>query len=117
MAWLITKYLMTAALVVLVSEVAKRSDRLGALLVALPLVTILSLLWLHFETGNREKLAAHAWYTFWYVVPTLPMFLTFPAFLHRLGFWGALAASAALTVVCFWAFARAVKLFGIDLGL
>jgi amino acid transporter len=93
-AWLVTKYLVTAALVVLVSEVAKRNDRLGALLVALPLVTILSLLWLHFETGNREKLAAHAWYT-----------------------WGALGASAALTVVCFWAFARAVKPFGIDLGL
>lgn len=117
MAWLVTKYLVTAALVVLVSEVAKRSDRLGALLVALPLVTILSLLWLHFETANREKLAAHAWYTFWYVVPTLPMFLAFPALLQRFGFWGALAASAALTVVCFWAFARAVKPFGVDLGL
>ena len=117
MAWLVTKYLVTAALVVLVSEVAKRSDRLGALLVALPLVTILSLLWLHFETANREKLAAHAWYTFWYVVPTLPMFLAFPALLQRFGFWGALGASAALTLVCFWAFARVVKPFGIGLGL
>lgn len=45
--WIITKYLITAAVVVVVSEVAKRSDKLGALVAALPLVTILALIWLH----------------------------------------------------------------------
>src|SRR4051812_37131268 len=85
MVWVVTKYLITAALVVLISEFAKRSDKLGALVAALPMVTILTLIWLHVEKQPVAKVANHAWYTFWYVVPTLPMFLVFPALLERLG--------------------------------
>ena len=47
MAWIITKYLLTAAVVVIVSEAAKRSDKLGGLIAALPLVTFLTLIWLY----------------------------------------------------------------------
>jgi F0F1-type ATP synthase assembly protein I len=115
MVWVVTKYLITAALVVLVSEFAKRSDKLGALVAALPMVTILTLIWLHVEKQPAAKVANHAWYTFWYVVPTLPMFLVFPALLERLGFWPALAVCVVLTVVCFAAFAVLVKRFGITL--
>lgn len=115
MGWLITKYLATAAVVVVVSEAARRSDRLGGLIGALPLVTILALVWLHLEHQPQEKLANHAWFTFWYVVPTLPMFLAFPWLLPRLGFWPTLAASTAISIVCFAAFAFVVKRFGIVL--
>jgi F0F1-type ATP synthase assembly protein I len=115
MTWLITKYLVTAALVVLVSEIAKRSDKLGGLIAALPLVTVLALIWLHVENQPEEKIANHAWYTFWYVVPTLPMFLIFPMLLSKLGFWWALMASVAIAVACFGAFALVVRQFGIEL--
>lgn len=115
MAWLVTKYLITAAVVVAVSEVAKRSDRLGGLVAALPLVTVLALIWLYVEKQPQEKIANHVWYTFWYVLPTLPMFLLFPYLLGRIGFWPTLAASAALTVVCFGVTAWAVRPFGIHL--
>ncbi len=115
MGWVITKYLLTAAVVVAVSEAAKRSDRLGGLIAALPLVTVLALIWLHFESQPEEKIANHARYTFWYVVPTLPMFLAFPALLPRLGFWPTLLASAAITVASFAAFAVVMRRFGVDL--
>ena len=115
MAWLVSKYLITAAVVVIVSEAAKRSDRLGGLIAALPLVTVLALIWLQLEHQSPAKIANHAWYTFWYVVPTLPMFLAFPRLLARFGFWPALAISAVITVVCFALFALAVKPFGIKL--
>lgn len=115
MSWLITKYLVTAAVVVLVSEFAKRSDRLGGFIAALPLVTFLALIWLHVERQPAGKIANHAWYTFWYVVPTLPMFLAFPWLLPRLGFWGTLGASALITLVCFALFAWALRPFGIEL--
>lgn len=115
MAWLVTKYLITAAVVVLVSEAAKRSDRLGGLIGALPMVTILALIWLYVEHQSQQKIANHAWYTFWYVVPTLPMFLLFPALLPRIGFWFTLIACAAITLVCFGLFALAVRRFGIEL--
>lgn len=115
MAWLITKYLITAAVVVLISEAAKRSDRLGGFIAALPLVTFLALIWLYVEKQPQEKIANHAWYTFWYVLPTLPMFLAFPMLLPRLGFWATMAASVAITIVCFGVFALVVKHFGIQL--
>lgn len=115
MSWLITKYFVTAAVVILVSELAKRSDKLGGLVAALPLVTILALVWLHVEHQPEQKIANHAWYTFWYVVPTLPMFLAFPALLPRLGFWPTLLACVVITVTCFGLFALLVRRFGIEL--
>ena len=115
MAWIITKYLLTAALVVFVSEIAKRSDKLGGFVAALPLVTILVLIWLYVENQPQQKIANHAWYTFWYVVPTLPMFLAFPALLPRLGFWTTLLACIMITVSCFGLFTVVVRRFGIEL--
>ncbi|MES2237544.1 MAG: DUF3147 family protein [Pseudomonadota bacterium] len=115
MIWIIAKYFITAAVVVLVSELAKRSDRLGGLVAALPLVTILTLIWLQIENQPESKIANHAWYTFWYVVPTLPMFLAFPLLLPRLGFWLTLLASVVITVACFGLFVLAVRRAGIEL--
>ncbi len=113
--WLITKYLITAAVVVAASELAKRSDKLGSLIVALPLITILAMIWLYVEKQPMEKIANHAWYTFWYVVPTLPMFLIFPSLLQRFDFWPSLLIGVVITVLCFGLFALFVKLFGINL--
>lgn len=115
MLWIITKYILTAAVVVLVSEAAKRSDKFGGFVAALPLITILALIWLYVEKQPMEKIANHAWYTFWYVIPTLPMFLVFPALLSRLGFWPALGACVIMTAILFGLFALVVRRFGIDL--
>ena len=115
MQYLIVKYLVTAGVVVLVSEFAKRSDKPGGLVAALPLVTVLTLVWLYIEQQPVSKIANHAWYTFWYVIPTLPMFLAFPLLLPRIGFWPTLLACIVITMVCFGLFAMAVRRFGIEL--
>lgn len=115
MNWMIFKYAITAGMVVLISEIAKRSDKLGGLIAALPLVTLLTLIWLFIENQSTEKIANHAWYTFWYVIPTLPMFLAFPYLLKRFSFWPTIAISIVLTIVCFYVFAKIVRSFGVDL--
>ena len=115
MQYLIVKYLVTAGVVVLVSELAKRSDKLGGLIAALPLVTVLTLIWLYVEQQPVSKISNHAWYTFWYVIPTLPMFLAFPLLLPRIGFWPTLLACIIITMICFGLFALAVRRFGIEL--
>ncbi len=117
MKWVIIKYLITATVIVAASEISKRSDKLGAMIVALPMVTVLTLVWLNLENQPTEKIANHAWYTFWYVLPTLPMFLIFPVILKSMGFWMALVASMGITIACFWVFALFVRQFGIDLFL
>ena len=115
MAWIITKYLLTAGMVVFISEVAKRSDRLGGFIAALPLMTLLTLVWLYVENQPEEKIANHAYYTFWYVIPTFPMFLLFPLLLPKLGFWLTLGACVVATVICFGLFTLMMKGFGINL--
>jgi uncharacterized membrane protein (GlpM family) len=115
MQFLVLKYLITAGIVVLVSEVAKNLDKAGALIAALPTVTLLTLFWLYFEGQPAEKIANHAWYTFWYVIPTLPMFAAFPSLYQRFGFWGAMAFSVLISVLLFVAFALILRRFDIDL--
>ncbi len=115
MNWIILKYLLTAGVVVLISEVAKRSDRLGGLIAALPLVTVLALIWLYVENQSSEKISNHAYYTFWYVLPTLPMFLIFPYLLKKFGFWITLSLSMIITLIIFYIFAKVMKSFGVDL--
>jgi len=113
--YILLKYLITAGVVVLVSELAKRSDKLGGLVAALPLVTVLTLIWLYVEQQPASKIANHAYYTFWYVLPTLPMFLLFPYLLPKIGFVYTLISCVVFTILVFWSFALIMRHFGVDL--
>ena len=116
MSWyLIVKYGLTAGMVVLISEIAKRADKLGALISSLPLITFMTLFWLYIEKQPTSKISNHAYYTFWYVLPTLPMFLLFPYVYERWGFAWAIGASILLTIVLFLLLALILKRFGIIL--
>ena len=115
MAWLIVKYLLTAGMIVLISEAAKRSEKLGALITALPLVTFSVVIWMYMENQPTEKIGNYVGYVFWYVLPTLPMFLLFPVLLEKIGFWPTLGISALITIVCFGIEVLVLRRFGIEL--
>ncbi len=115
MVWLTVKYLVSAGIVVLVSEFASRNEKLGGFVAALPLITFLTLIWLYIEKQPEQKIANHALYTFWYVIPTLPMFLVFPKILPKVGFWLSLLICIILTILCFASFAFFLRKFGINL--
>ena len=78
MIYIIIKILLTAALIVIISEIAKFNDRLGGLISALPITTLFVITWLYFENVSYQKISNHMTYTLLYVLPTLPMFLCFP---------------------------------------
>ena len=116
MMMLITKYAVTAFVVVVVSEVAKRSDKLGALISSLPFVSIMIMIWLFAEKEGNQKIGDHAFYTFWYVVPTLPMFLIMPWLMAKgINFWLSLIVCALATCFFFILTAVIVRRFGINL--
>ncbi|MGZ0655792.1 DUF3147 family protein [Coraliomargarita sp. W4R53] len=116
MALLITKFLVTSFVIVLVSEVAKRTDKIGALIASLPFVTIMVMIWLFIEKQGSEKIANHAYYTLWYVIPTLPMFAVIPWMLRRgYNFWLTLAVSILVTFICFAFTVWIGKKFGVEL--
>ena len=114
MLYLLIKAAASGLIVAVVSEAARRSPGLGALIVSLPLLSILGMIWLWRDTADAERLAAHAGATFWYVLPSLPMFLLMPALLRRgLGFWPSLGAGCLLTVALY----GAMVILGPRLGL
>ena len=83
---------------------------------ALPLVTTLTMIWLFVEKQGSEKIGAHAYYTFWYVLPTLPMFLLIPWLLQRnWGFWAALGLGVVLTFACFGTLGLVLRKFDVNL--
>jgi len=115
------KYLITAGLVVLISEVAKRSDRMGAFIGAMPWITVLAMIWIFYGKSaegqdTAVKVANHAYYTFWYVLPTMPMFLMIPWLLRKeWNFWLVLGLGAVLTLLCFGGLGLILKRFEIHL--
>ena len=110
------KILLSALIIVVVNKVQLVNDRLSALLIALPLTSLLAMIWMHQAKQSSERLANHAEGTFWFVLPTLPMFLIIPWMLRNgWGFWTTLAANCVITVILFWLTVVVLRRFGIDL--
>jgi hypothetical protein len=100
--YLLLKAGISGLVVAIVSEVAKRYPGLGGLIASLPLVSVLGMIWLWRDTQDAGRLAAHATGTFWFVLPSLPMFLLIPALLRRgTSFPLALAAGCVLTMALY----------------
>jgi hypothetical protein len=102
MLYLLVKSAISGIIIMLVSETARRSPSVGGLIASLPLISILGIIWLWQETGDAERIAAHAQATFWFVLPTLPMFLLLPFMLRSgINFWLALGIACAVTVALY----------------
>jgi hypothetical protein len=116
MLYFAIKAIVSGIIIAIVSEVARRSPGWGALIVSLPLVSILGMLWLWRDTHDPVRMAAHAQATFWFVLPTLPMFLLIPAMLRQgVSFWLALAAGCAVTILLYLAMTFIGARFGLRL--
>ena len=99
MLYLLIKAALSGIIIALVSEIAKRQPGFGALVASLPLISILGMIWLWRDTHDVGRMASHVEATFWYVLPSLPMFLIVPALLRRgLPFWPALGVGCAVTI-------------------
>ena len=102
MWYLIIKAALSGVLIAIISEVAKRYPGFGGLIASLPLVSVLGMIWLWRDKPDVANMAAHVEATFWFVLPSLPMFLLIPVLLrHGLGFWAALAIGCGLTIALF----------------
>lgn len=116
MLYAIVKAALSGVIVLAVSEIAKRYPGWGGLIASLPLVSLLGIIWLWGETGDRARIASHAEATFWFVLPSLPMFLVFPALLRaNVAFWSALIGSCVLTMALYLAMLWLLPKLGITL--
>jgi len=102
MWYIVIKGAISGVMITAVSEVAKRYPGWGALIASLPLISILGMIWLWRDTRDVPRLAAHAEATFWFVLPSLPMFVLIPALLRRgTPFWPSLVIGCLLTVALY----------------
>ena len=96
------KALLAGVMIAAIAEVGRRLPAAAALIASLPLVSILGITFLWFARPDAENMAQHAQATFWFVLPSLPMFLLIPALLrHGVNFWIALALGCVLTVALY----------------
>ena len=113
---LIVRALLSGALVVGIGELAKRNNTAASIVHSLPLVSLLALIWLYSGTRDTGLIGRHMTGTFFFVLPTLPMFLAVPWLLRRgAAFWPALAAGVALTVALYFLTMRLLKAAGVNL--
>ena len=97
-----------------IAEVGRRLPAAAALIASLPLVSILGMIFLWWARPDVENMASHSQATFWFVLPSLPMFLLIPVLLRNgVSFWLSLAAGCALTVILYFAMVH----FGPRIGL
>ena len=116
MLYLAIKAAISGIIVAIVSEVAKRYPGFGALIASLPLVSVLGMIWLWHDKPDVPNMAAHVQATFWFVLPSLPMFLLIPALLRSgIAFWAALAIGCALTIALYLLMTWAGPRFGLKL--
>lgn len=102
MLYFAIKVIISSVLIVLVSEVSKRSTFLGSVFASVPLVSILAFIWLYIDTKDKVKVADLSWGIFWLVIPSLSMFILLPALLKKMGFYPALVISVVIMVLFYF---------------
>jgi hypothetical protein len=116
MLYFIVKALLSGVIIAIISVVAKRYPGVGALIASLPLVSVLGMIWLWHDKPDVENMAHHAEATFWFVLPSLPMFLVIPLMLRNgASFWIALFCGCLLTIALYLAMTWIGPKFGLRL--
>ena len=113
--YLLLKALLSGAVVAAASEAARRSSLLGAVLVSLPLTSILALVWLYRDTGDAAEAASLSWSILLVVVPSVVFFVALPLLLRSLGFWPSLVLACAVTALAYGVWIWVARRLGVDL--
>ena len=112
--YLVVKALLSGLIVAVASEAARRSSLPGAVLVSLPLTSILALLWLYRDTGETSEVAELSWSILWVLVPSVAFFIV-PLALRTMGFWPALVLACAATGAAYGVWICGARQLGLDL--
>ena len=116
MLYYISKIAISAAVIVAVSESAKRHSGVAALLAALPLTSLLAFIWLHLEGATATAIGELSTQIFWLVLPSLVLFIVLPVLLRLgLNFWLSLALACSATVGCYLLMLPLLRKLGIQL--
>ncbi len=116
MAYYITKLVITALLIVLISEIAKKSSLIGAMLAAIPLVSILAMTWMYIDTNNSSSAVEFSSRIVWLIAPSMTLFITFPILIKKgLPFYPSMLISIFMTIIAYYSVIFLLGKFGVKL--
>jgi hypothetical protein len=116
MAYFLVKIVVTTALIIIISEIAKRSSLVGAILASIPLISVLAMLWLYIDTKDATRVSALSTSIFWLVLPSLALFVSLPLLLkHGLNFYLSIGIAIGVTVLCYFFLMVILNHFGVKL--
>ncbi|MDP4115247.1 MAG: DUF3147 family protein [Bacteroidota bacterium] len=111
----VIKILVSSILILIISELSKKSSFVGSLFASLPLVSILAFIWLYYDTGDKSKISSLSYGVFWLVIPSLSLFISLPLLLKRFGFYTSLVFSISIMLICYYLMVYLLGKFGIHL--
>jgi len=116
MTYYTLKIIITTLLIVLISEISKRSTFVGAILASVPLVSVLAMIWLYVDTKDISKVSTLSSSIFWLVLPSLSLFLALPLLLKQgISFYISMSISIVITILGYWLMISVLNHFGIKL--
>jgi len=116
MLYYVLKIVITTALIVIISEIAKRNTLIGGILASIPLISVLAIIWLYVDTKNTEIISEFSINVFWLVIPSLTFFLTLPFLLHKgINFYTSISLAIVITIACYYMMILVLKKFGISI--
>ncbi|EDZ61978.1 hypothetical protein SMGD1_0075 [Sulfurimonas gotlandica GD1] len=103
MSYYIVKLIITTLLIVLISEIAKRNSLMGAMLAAIPLVSILAMIWMYVDTNDSNSAVEFSNSIIWLIVPSMTLFIAFPILIKKgLSFYPSLSISILMTILAYY---------------
>ena len=116
MGYYIVKIITTTILIVAISEIAKRSSFIGAVLASIPLVSVLAMIWLYIDTKDVSKISSLSTSVFWLVIPSLALFVSLPILLKQgFNFYLSISIAIAITIISYWLMVYVLNYLGIKL--
>lgn len=116
MGYYLAKIAITTILIVAISEIAKKSSLVSALLASIPLISVLAMLWLYIDTKDTGKVIELSTSVFWLLIPSLALFISLPVFLKNgINFYLSLSSSIIITIFCYWGMISILNYYGIKL--
>lgn len=107
------KVIISATLIVIISEISKKYHILGAILASIPLISFLAIVWMYIETKDVENIQLFSKNVFWLVLPSLSFFIIFPIMLkYKLNFWLSFSSSAGIMILIYYIMTLFLKKLG-----
>ena len=111
------KILITALIVVVVSEISRRSTIIAGLIASIPLTSLLAIIWIYFETSDVENIKNLSSNILLMIPPSLTFFICLPLFIDmKIEFYLSVFLSIVITAIVYWLYFYILGIIGINLN-